>query len=68
MTMVKEPRGWMLSLDSIATPAAATQLDAATQLRVTLFNTLAQQVKAGTIQSVEQLSFAISSALMGGGV
>ncbi|MDP6601411.1 MAG: hypothetical protein QGH76_03850 [Phycisphaerales bacterium] len=68
MTMVKEPRGWMLSLDSIATPAAATQLDAATPLMVTLFNTLAQQVKAGTIQSVEQLSFAISSALMGGGV
>ncbi len=68
MTMIKEPRGWMLSLDSIATPAAATQLDAATQLMVTLFNTLAQQVKAGTIQSVEQLSFAISSALMGGGV
>lgn len=68
MTMIKEPRGWMLSLDSIAAPAAATQLDAATQLMVTLFNTLAQQVKAGTIQSVEQLSFAISSALMGGGV
>jgi hypothetical protein len=68
MTVIKEPRGWMLSLDSIATPAAATQLDAATQLMVTLFNTLAQQVKAGTIQSVEQLSFAISSALMGGGV
>ncbi len=68
MTMVKVPRGWMLSLDSIATPAVAAQLDAATQLMVNLFNTLAQQVEAGTIQSVEQLSFAISAALMGGGV